>query len=282
MSKHDTLSKAEAEGYRPHQEILRYIAGGREVDWATLKGLKILDWGCGRGRLVAFLIRQGMDAYGVDVDPEAVENGKAYLTGMQDEADRRLGLIDSSGGVDFPDGFFDVIVSDNVLEHVPDLDQVLSEISRLTKPGGRGFHLFPARFTLFEGHLFMPLVHWLPKNTLRRYAIQCFTRLGIEPKWPELDDRTLAQKADDYFEYSCRKTYYRSPGQILDSCTQQGLAGKLVAIDHPRMSKFAKMLGRGNNPLRRLANRLVSELKTMEVFLEKSSRGTHCLNKSDQ
>jgi len=270
MSKHQLLSTSEAESYRPHPEILRYIARGDDVDRNALQGLRVLDWGCGRGRLVAFLLQRGMEAYGVDVDPETVSNGKAYFATIDKDADQHLGLIDSSGRTSFPDGFFDVIVSDNVLEHVPDLNGVMQEIARITKPGGYRFHLFPARFTLFEGHLLMPVIHWLPKNFMRKAAIRIFTQLGIEPRWPELGNKTRSEKAAAYFDYSCAKTFYRAPGKILNCCFQKGFAAQLVAIDHPRMTKFAKLLGRGRNPVRRFANRSVSELKTMELFIEKS------------
>lgn len=269
VSKHQIFSMGEAISYRPHPEILRYIARGGDVDWNALKGLRILDWGCGRGRLVAFLLQQGMDAYGVDVDPKTVSNGRAYFATIEEDADQHLGLIDSSGRINFPDGYFDIVVSDNVLEHVSDLNGVIKEIARVTKPGGYGFHLFPARFTLFEGHLFMPIIHWLPKNVLRRAVVRIFTQLGIEPRWPELDNKTRSEKAAVYFDYSCAKTFYRAPGTILKCCIQNGFSARLVAIDHPRMTRFAKLWGRERNPVRLFANRLVSELKTMELFIEK-------------
>jgi SAM-dependent methyltransferase len=40
----------------------------------------------------------------------------------------------------FPDGFFDVVITSDVLEHVVDLDAALQEIKRVLKPGG--YHLF--------------------------------------------------------------------------------------------------------------------------------------------
>jgi SAM-dependent methyltransferase len=46
--------------------------------------------------------------------------------------------------LDLPDGRFDLVTTNEVLEHVPDLDAALREIARVLKPGGRhiGTHPF--------------------------------------------------------------------------------------------------------------------------------------------
>lgn len=269
MSKHDILSAEEAASYTPHSEILRYIADKTEKESDRFKNLKILDWGCGRGRLVAYLLDRGADAYGVDIDPNTIRNAQQFYHQHGYNASDHLRTLDDQSKTDFPDDYFDVIVSDNVLEHVADLDSVFAEMARLTKPGGRCFHLFPARFTLFEGHLCMPLVHWLPKNNLRRRMIQLFTASGVEPHWRELDQMDRSKKAETYFRYSCDKTFYRAPRDILETCSRYGFAGRLVAGDHPRMQQVFDKLGLQNPTFRKMTNRLVSDLKTMELYLEK-------------
>ena len=269
MSKHDVLAPDDVAGYQPHTEILRYITDADKADTTQLKDLKILDWGCGRGRLVAYLLERSANAYGVDVNFDTTNQASAYFDQQGwNSADRLRTLYDGSK-TNFPDGYFDVIISDNVLEHIADLDSVFAEMARLTKPGGRNFHLFPARFTLFEGHLCMPLVHWLPKNGLRRRIIQLFTAIGVGPHWRELDQMARSKKAEIYFQYSCNKTFYRAPRDILEACSLHGFAGRLVAGDHPRMQRVFDKLGMHNPTLRNMANRLVSDLKTMELYLEK-------------
>lgn len=269
MSKHDALTAEEAASYKPHSEILRYIADQNENESERFKNLKILDWGCGRGRLVAYLLDRGADAFGVDIDPDTIGNARGYFDLRGYNASDHLRALDDKSKTDFPDQYFDVIVSDNVLEHVADLDSIFKEMARLTKPGGRSFHLFPARFTLFEGHLCMPLVHWLPKNRLRRRMIHLFTASGVEPHWGELDKMDCSKKADIYFRYSCDKTFYRAPGHILETASRYGFAGRLVAGDHPRMQRVFDKLGLQNPTIRKATNRLVSDLKTMELYLEK-------------
>jgi 2-polyprenyl-3-methyl-5-hydroxy-6-metoxy-1,4-benzoquinol methylase len=91
-------------------------------------GAKILDFGCGAGRLVQAGRAAGLDMTGADV----------YYGGSKtrDEAER-LGLVGDAiremreGRLDFTDSSFDLVVNNQVLEHVADLDAALGEIHRV-------------------------------------------------------------------------------------------------------------------------------------------------------
>jgi len=89
----------------------------------------LLDVGCGDGHFASVVFPQGVD---VGIDPgiadarEAVERG-AY----------RLVVTASSLAVPFPDRSFASVLSNCVLEHIPDLDKTLSEVARVLRPGGR-------------------------------------------------------------------------------------------------------------------------------------------------
>jgi SAM-dependent methyltransferase len=264
VTKHNPLSGEEVVAYRPNPEIIRYV-GARRSDG---RPVRVLDWGCGRGRLVAYLVKCGIDAYGVDVDPETIGNGNAYFA-AEGGGTGRLMLLGADGRAPFPDGHFDVVVSDNVLEHVPDLDGVMSEISRITRPGGWGFHLFPARFSVVEGHLAMPLVHWLPKGAMRRLAIRAFTAAGVEPHWQELEGLGTGRKAEVYFAYSRDKTFYRAPSAILRTCSANGLRARLVGLEHPRLKGIASAPFMRGGPLRAGAEALVANLKAVELLVAK-------------
>ncbi len=97
-----------------------------------LPGGRGLDLGCGDGLLTRIILEHTgpRDLVGVDPDPAEVEQARA------------LGIysaLHASGGdaVPEPDGSFDWILSNSVLEHIPDLDPVLREAGRLLAPGGR-------------------------------------------------------------------------------------------------------------------------------------------------
>lgn len=273
MNKHHPLTEDEISAYRPQPEFLRYIrdeqpAGSTRPE-ESCTPLRVLDWGCGRGRMVAYLIREGVSAYGVDPDPDVIENGRTYFDREPGSGYERISLLQDDNSTTFPDGYFDIVISDNVLEHVSDLPGVFAEISRITRPGGWGLHIFPARFTLHEGHLMMPFVHWLPKGPLRRLAIKAFTRAGIEPRWTELDDYSPNDKAEAYFAYSRDKTFYRSAASVVRLGKRFGFAAELVGLKHPRLARLAAVPGLRAGPIRRIADTVLADIKAVELLLVK-------------
>lgn len=96
----------------------------------------VLDIGAGDGHFAATVL--GPVDVGVDPDAsslaEAAERG-VYRSLVQADATR----------LPFPDASFATVVSNCVLEHIPDLDGVLAEIARVLRPGGRFVTTVPLR-----------------------------------------------------------------------------------------------------------------------------------------
>jgi SAM-dependent methyltransferase len=84
---------------------------------------KVLDVGCGIGDMLRF--RRGTT--GVDINPRTVD------LCMRNGLDAKLMQPDQ---LPFPQGSFDGLVLDNVLEHIIVPDVLLAEIRRVLKPGG--------------------------------------------------------------------------------------------------------------------------------------------------
>jgi len=97
-----------------------------------LKGKRVLDAGCGDGKVLSELVDRGCEVYGRDMSAKAV----AFARLLVPEAN--VGICDLRS-LDFQDSFFDSIILFSVLEHIPiaDMQKVLAELSRVTKPGGR-------------------------------------------------------------------------------------------------------------------------------------------------
>ncbi len=53
----------------------------------------------------------------------------------------------------FPDAFFDVVMSNAVLEHVEDMPRLVTELARITRPGGISYHLWHNYYSLSGGHV---------------------------------------------------------------------------------------------------------------------------------
>lgn len=79
----------------------------------------------------------------------------------------RLGLADSG---------FDVVICNQVYEHVPDPQMLIRQIHRLLKPGGFCYFAGPNLLFPIEPHVFWPFVHWLP----RKLAVQLMRFFGAK------------------------------------------------------------------------------------------------------
>jgi len=200
--------------------------------------INVLDWGCGRGESVAWLREQGYNAYGVDVNEQFLENGRRLLAGRKLAAEQILTEIDSEGRTTHQSGFFHFVFSEQVFEHVAQLDHSAREISRVTAEGGRGLHSFPAHRMPYEPHLYIPLVHWLPKNhRLRTQWLKLFLALGLGPHWPELAGKSLLDQAATYSRYTIENTFYRPPRAVRQIFTAQGLKVHFATLDTPAFQR---------------------------------------------
>ncbi len=89
----------------------------------------ILDLGAGAGIVEAMNFRgRATKVCGIDLDPRVTAN--PFL----DE-----GRVSDGGGIPYPDAAFDLVFSDNVLEHLDRPLDVFREVARVLKPGGT-FH----------------------------------------------------------------------------------------------------------------------------------------------
>ncbi len=235
MSKHDVLTEEEMSTFVPTPSVLLHIEQYQRKMNLRKEDLRILDWGCGRGRSVAYLREQGFKAFGVDIDPEPISNGRQLFLERGLDVNNILTLIDQDGKTKFSDGFFHFVFSESVFEHIKDLESVAKELQKITSPGGVGLHLYPAHRYIKEGHLLMPFVHWLPKTKLRKMYIWLFLLLGQNPNWKELEGKSIREQAEVYYDYSINKTYYRNCYTVKKIFTRKGFDIDFVTIDHPKL-----------------------------------------------
>jgi SAM-dependent methyltransferase len=184
--------------------------------------IRILDWGCGRGKSVIKLLNEGYDAYGVEIDENTMSKGFDLLESRGLNPKDRLRLVSETNS--FEDNWFDIVFSEQVVEHVEDIDQMISEIARITKKGGVGVHVYPGSRSIVEVHLHMPWVHWLPKNKLRYWYLILAVQRGQCPLWPEAEGKTVAEKALVFYNYLNQKTHYRDVRELVRILGNYGLS----------------------------------------------------------
>ena len=115
--------------------------------YTDVQEITVLDCGCGTGQYMEALLQLGANAYGVEYDGAKVA---AFQNGHPRFARRvQTGDIES---MEFPDASFDLVLLNEVLEHVPNENQALQEIYRVLKPGGMLIIFAPNRMYPFETH----------------------------------------------------------------------------------------------------------------------------------
>lgn len=173
-------------------------------------GARILDYGCGAGRLVSAGRAEGLSMEGVD-------DFYAGSSTRQEAADAGLlgGAIHEmmEGRMPYAANSFDLIVNNQVMEHVEDLDAVLREIHRVLKPGGTLLSLFPAADVFREGHIGIPFSHWMKKGSRWRFYYAWALRSVGLGTWKE-QAPTSRQWAIDKLDWIDRFTVYRSRREI--------------------------------------------------------------------
>lgn len=238
-NKHVPLTEEEFAAHKINPLFLSAAEKLQESGKFRDKGdIRILDWGCGRGRNVLRLRDFGYSCYGVDIDSEPIRNGSDLFRKRKLVPEEILHRIEPGGEIKFPDNFFHLVISDRVFEHVADLEKVSQEISRVTEVNGMGFHIYPGHRVIREGHLYMPFIHWLPKNRLRFWLTYFYVRLGITPAWEEVKGKSLKEQATVYYNYSIGKTFYRTPRTVRHIFHENKLQVQFVTIENPRIKDF--------------------------------------------
>jgi SAM-dependent methyltransferase len=142
-----------AEGDEPHtfQQIADY--------WKPQPGMRILDVGSGVGGFVVLCRKLGLQAFGVE--PDRIGQG-SQITAVE-IARRRLDepafVVGVGEQLPFPDDAFDLVVLDQVIEHVTNQSAVLKEALRVAKPEGVVYVACPNYLRWYEPHY---KIRWLP------------------------------------------------------------------------------------------------------------------------
>jgi len=169
---------------------------------------KVLDYGCGNGEVVAELRRRGVDCYGTEVFYEGGEYGTPDLDQLV--ADGWIQRFEEGNQTPFPDRTFDLIISNQVFEHVADLEPTVAELDRILATDGVMYHHFPGREVLREGHIGIPLAHrFSPGNARTGYTLALRTLGAGYPK--SLPPRAWTRRSLAWLD---AYTFYRPYSEI--------------------------------------------------------------------
>jgi SAM-dependent methyltransferase len=185
--------------------------------YVELRAKRILDVGCGLGMYVSRFRQFSDDVYGVDVDPDKIARAGEWLPNLR---------VAPAEELPYADGSFDVILLNEVIEHVDDDRQTIAEAFRVLAPGGHIIIYAPNRLYPFETHGFyfagkyhgpcnLPIVaNWVPDRVRDYFAphVRIYMQSQVTALFDGLDAEFVAQS-------------HIFPG--CDNWAERGLMGRL-------------------------------------------------------
>lgn len=142
--KQDIANKILAETEKGYDGIATKFSQTRKHFWRDLEfvrdyvhdGDKVLDFGCGNGRLHGLIQDKNVGYFGVDISSNLLGIAEKKYAG-KDASFRKISSLDS---IPFPDGFFNAVYSIATLHHIPSEEyrrKMINEFYRVLNPGGR-------------------------------------------------------------------------------------------------------------------------------------------------
>ena len=123
-------------GKYPSEEVVRFVA--RNYYQNKRDEVRILDMGCGSGAISWYLALEGFEVYGFDGSKTAIEKVEHRF-----REDHLKGSFKVADALDtgYPSEFFDGIIDSAMIyaNKVKEIEAILKEAYRITKPGGRFF-----------------------------------------------------------------------------------------------------------------------------------------------
>jgi len=124
-------------------------------------GMRVLDAGCGYGRNLVHLLREGCEVFALDADADGIGHVRQLSESLQTGLPAENFQVGSIEQMPFPDEFADVVICSSVLHFARDdghFRTILTELWRVLKPGGMLFCRLGSRigmdFPRVRGNLF--------------------------------------------------------------------------------------------------------------------------------
>jgi len=127
-SSHNYLNQLKSHSIKGYQKYLDKILA------LVAKKSKILDIGCGTGQVANFLAEKDYEVIGIDLSSIFVKEAK--------KGKAKFKVMDSTS-LKFKDNSFDAVISAETLEHIPNPEKALLEMTRVLKKDGLIFLRFP-------------------------------------------------------------------------------------------------------------------------------------------
>ncbi len=221
---------------------------------------KILDVGCGNGISARLLNQADFDVVGTDISPLFLEEALRW------ENPRLHYRVCDVMELPFESESFDVICSNELIEHLPDVETALTEMMRVVRKGGRivisGPNLCSPLIPLFDwlslmsGKSGRPVWGETKLQALKQFMRNC--RLYIRKRFlakstyfiyrePDLQAHAIGGDADSAYYASpidLAQFFRRNGCTIVKKAVGFGIKGKIIARTLPYLSPYIAMVVR--------------------------------------
>ncbi|MDE0297009.1 MAG: class I SAM-dependent methyltransferase [Candidatus Poribacteria bacterium] len=225
---------------------------------------RVLELGCGNGIASRLLNRSGHHVIGTDISALFLGEAEKWQQTVTHDGEHNLEYrVCDVLELPFQDEMFDVVCSNELIEHVPDAGAALSEMIRVTRKGGRiiicGPNLCSPLMPLID---LLRLIRGKPgrpfwgetkrqafSNSVRNFHLYLKKRLSSKPQFlyrePELGGQVFGGDGDSayYANPIDLEKYFRHHGlRIVRRCVGFSAKGKLMSICFPRVSLYISMV----------------------------------------
>ncbi|MCL6557021.1 MAG: methyltransferase domain-containing protein [Burkholderiales bacterium] len=219
-------------------------------------GMTVLDYGCGIGQSLLDLRAMGADAYGVEADanvaPIAAYHGlQIHIGSIYDDP--------------FPGVNFDLIILNQVLEHIPNPAELLRRLAARLKRGGRLIVAVPNTGSIYRFLFRKRWINWHIPYHLHHFNRACLRTLGRRTGWCLIGVRTITPNLWTVLQL-----------RVLAAPAQQGVPSPVWSPEATAAARIASgLVGR----IARLPLRLATRIGML--FIAVVNRGIDALGLGD-
>lgn len=231
------------------------------------KDSKILDLGCGNGVSSRLLNQAGFEVVGTDISPLFLKDARNWER-LHDKPKLRYQICDVLE-LPFEDESYDVVCSNELIEHLPDVETALKEMARVVRQDGRvvlsGPNLCSPLTSLFDWTRLMcgkpgrPVWGETKHQAWQQFKHNC--RLYLSKRFytekqakqsinyiyrnPDLQDNAIGGDADSAYlanPIDLAQFFKQNGFRILKKAVGFGIKGRIVANLFPYLSPYITMV----------------------------------------
>lgn len=191
------VSDQVAQALAPFARLRRWWMGGdNQGEYHAQAGEKMLDIGCGSGASLLVARQLGAQAYGVEADPNVQQLA------------RELDLRIHQGSIHdypFPGKIFDLVILNQVIEHIPEPGKALQAIVDRLSPQGRIILTFPNRDSLWCRLFGARWINWHVPYHLHHFNKSGFEQLAARYGLQVVRAHTITPNLWTYLQFRARR-----------------------------------------------------------------------------